>query len=348
MLFDLETLIQLREEFYQQSLAADFWQDPKKAQKEIAMDNHRKQLIEDHQELVRVFNDLNETIVELKKSFDQELYDLVELEAASGLKQLNSFEVQVLLNQEYDANHALIEIHPGAGGTESQDWAEMLFRMYQRWAAAQGFKVKTIDYQSGDEAGIKSVTFQIEGAYAYGYLKGEKGVHRLVRISPFDSSGRRHTSFTSVDVMPVIDDDVDLELDPNDLVVDTHRASGAGGQHVNKTDSAVRITHTPTGLSAHVQSERSQNQNRQQAMAILKAKLTQLKLEERAEKISDIKGEQKNIEWGSQIRSYVFMPYTLVKDNRTSVEVGNVQAVMDGYLDPFIQGYLRYQMKEKK
>lgn len=312
------------------------------------MDNHRKQLIEDHQELVRVFNDLNETIVELKKSFDQELYDLVELEAASGLKQLNSFEVQVLLNQEYDANHALIEIHPGAGGTESQDWAEMLFRMYQRWAAAQGFKVKTIDYQSGDEAGIKSVTFQIEGAYAYGYLKGEKGVHRLVRISPFDSSGRRHTSFTSVDVMPVIDDDVDLELDPNDLVVDTHRASGAGGQHVNKTDSAVRITHTPTGLSAHVQSERSQNQNRQQAMAILKAKLTQLKLEERAEKISDIKGEQKNIEWGSQIRSYVFMPYTLVKDNRTSVEVGNVQAVMDGYLDPFIQGYLRYQMKEKK
>lgn len=312
------------------------------------MDNHRKQLIEDHQELVRVFNDLNETIVELKKSFDQELYDLVELEAASGLKQLNSFEVQVLLNQEYDANHALIEIHPGAGGTESQDWAEMLFRMYQRWAAAQGFKVKTIDYQSGDEAGIKSVTFQIEGAYAYGYLKGEKGVHRLVRISPFDSSGRRHTSFTSVDVMPVIDDDVDLELDPNDLVVDTHRASGAGGQHVNKTDSAVRITHTPAGLSAHVQSERSQNQNRQQAMAILKAKLTQLKLEERAEKISDIKGEQKNIEWGSQIRSYVFMPYTLVKDNRTSVEVGNVQAVMDGYLDPFIQGYLRYQMKEKK
>ncbi len=312
------------------------------------MDNHRKQLIEDHQELVRVFNDLNEAIGELKKSFDQELYDLVEMEATSGLERLNRFEVQVLLNQEYDANHALIEIHPGAGGTESQDWAEMLFRMYQRWAADQGFKVKTIDYQSGDEAGIKSVTFQIEGAYAYGYLKGEKGVHRLVRISPFDSSGRRHTSFTSVDVMPVIDEDVDLELDPNDLVIDTHRASGAGGQHVNKTDSAVRITHTPTGLSVHVQSERSQNQNRQQAMAILKAKLTQLKLEERAERIADLKGEQKNIEWGSQIRSYVFMPYTLVKDNRTNVEVGNVQAVMDGYLEPFIQGYLRYQMKEKK
>ncbi len=312
------------------------------------MDNHRKQLIEDHQELVRVFNDLNEAIGELKKSFDQELYDLVEMEATNGLERLNRFEVQVLLNQEYDANHALMEIHPGAGGTESQDWAEMLFRMYQRWAANQGFKVKTIDYQSGDEAGIKSVTFQIEGAYAYGYLKGEKGVHRLVRISPFDSSGRRHTSFTSVDVMPVIDEDVDLELDPNDLVIDTHRASGAGGQHVNKTDSAVRITHTPTGLSAHAQSERSQNQNRQQAMAILKAKLTQLKLEERAERISDLKGEQKNIEWGSQIRSYVFMPYTLVKDNRTNVEVGNVQAVMDGYLEPFIQGYLRYQMKEKK
>lgn len=338
----------MRAAFFQRSLESDFWQEPKKAQKEIAMDNHHKQLIEDHEALLNTFTDLHETLTELKRSFDQELYDLVETEAHSGFNQLNDFEIQVMLNQEYDANHALLEIHPGAGGTESQDWAQMLFRMYQRWAADKGFKVTTIDYQAGDEAGIKSVTFQIEGPYAYGYLKGEKGVHRLVRVSPFDSSGRRHTSFTSVDVMPLIDDDVDLELDPNELVVDTHRASGAGGQHVNKTDSAVRITHTPTGLSAHVQSERSQMQNRQQAMAILKAKLTRLKLEERAERISDLKGEQKNIEWGSQIRSYVFMPYTLVKDNRTNVEVGNVQAVMDGYIDPFIQGYLKAQMKQNK
>ncbi len=311
------------------------------------MDNHAKQLLEEHQQLETNLNDLNDTLKELKQSFEQELYDLVEMEAESVFERLNQFEIQVLLNQEYDANYALLEIHPGAGGTESQDWAEMLYRMYQRWANDKGFAIKTLDYQAGDEAGIKSVTFSIEGPYAYGYLKGEKGVHRLVRISPFDSSGRRHTSFTSVDVMPVIDEDVDIELDPNELEIDTHRSSGAGGQHVNKTDSAVRITHIPTKISVHVQAERSQMQNRQQAMAILKAKLIQLKLEERAEKISDIKGEQKNIEWGSQIRSYVFMPYTLVKDNRSQVEVGNVQSVMDGNLDPFIQGYLRYLKKEK-
>lgn len=251
----------------------------------------------------------------------------------------------MLLSGEYDANSAILEIHPGAGGTESQDWAQMLYRMYTRWANNNQFKVSILNYLDGDEAGIKSVTIQIDGNYAYGYLKGEMGVHRLVRISPFDSSGRRHTSFASVDVMPVLDDAESVEIDPNDLIVDTHRASGAGGQHVNKTDSAVRITHIPTGISVHVQSERSQMQNRAQAMNILMNKLELLRLQEHAEKISDLKGEQKNIEWGSQIRSYVFMPYTLVKDVRTGVEVGNVASVMDGEIEPFIQGYLKSLLK---
>ncbi len=251
----------------------------------------------------------------------------------------------MLLSGEYDANSAILEIHPGAGGTESQDWAQMLYRMYTRWANNNQFKVSILNYLDGDEAGIKSVTIQIDGNYAYGYLKGEMGVHRLVRISPFDSSGRRHTSFASVDVMPVLDDAESVEIDPNDLIVDTHRASGAGGQHVNKTDSAVRITHIPTGIAVHVQSERSQMQNRAQAMNILMNKLELLRLQEHAEKISDLKGEQKNIEWGSQIRSYVFMPYTLVKDVRTGVEVGNVASVMDGEIEPFIQGYLKSLLK---
>ena len=221
----------------------------------------------------------------------------------------------------------------------------MLYRMFTRWASDKGYKVTVINYLDGDEAGLKSVTIQIDGDYAYGYLKSEMGVHRLVRISPFDSSGRRHTSFSSVDVMTVLDDSLDEEINPKDLEIDTHRASGAGGQHVNKTDSAVRITHIPTGLSVHVQSERSQMQNRAQAMNILKTKLELLRIHEHAAKISDLKGEQKNIEWGSQIRSYVFMPYTLVKDDRTGVEVGNVQSVMDGNIAPFIQGYLKSLLK---
>lgn len=273
------------------------------------------------------------------------MYELITLELESNLKEFNEFEILVLLSGEYDSHSAILEIHPGAGGTESQDWANMLYRMYTRWASDKGYKITVLNYLDGDEAGIKSVTIQIDGDYAYGYLKSEMGVHRLVRISPFDSSGRRHTSFSSVDVMPVLDESVEVVIDPNDLEVDTHRASGAGGQHVNKTDSAVRITHKPTGLSVHVQSERSQMQNRAQAMTILKTKLELLRIQEHASKISDIKGEQKNIEWGSQIRSYVFMPYTLVKDVRTGVEIGNVASVMDGNIDPFIQGYLKSLLK---
>ena len=302
-------------------------------------------LIERFDKLHRNFTDFDTSLNELKDDFDAEMYELITIELEENIEEFNDFEILVLLSGEYDAHSAILEIHPGAGGTESQDWASMLYRMYTRWASDKGYKVTVINYLDGDEAGLKSVTIQIDGDYAYGYLKSEMGVHRLVRISPFDSSGRRHTSYSSVDVMPVLDDSLDVEINPKDLEIDTHRASGAGGQHVNKTDSAVRITHIPTGLSVHVQSERSQMQNRAQAMNILKTKLELLRIHEHAAKISDLKGEQKNIEWGSQIRSYVFMPYTLVKDVRTGVEVGNVQSVMDGNIDPFIQGYLKSLLK---
>ena len=237
---------------------------------------------------------------------------------------------------------AIVTIHPGAGGTESQDWAEMLYRMYTRWADKNGYTVTELDYLEGEEAGIKSVTFEIIGEYAYGYMKGEMGVHRLVRISPFDSGGRRHTSFASVEVLPEITDDIEIDINPDDLRIDTYRASGAGGQHINKTSSAVRITHIPTNIVVACQSERSQIQNRETAMRMLKSKLLDLKEKEHKEKIEDLKGEQREIAWGSQIRSYVFCPYTMVKDHRTNYEVGNVEAVMDGKIDDFMEIYLKF------
>ena len=237
-------------------------------------------------------------------------------------------------------------MHPGAGGTESQDWVEMLYRMYTRWAEKHNFVVKELDYLEGDEAGIKSVTFLVQGEYAYGYLKGEMGVHRLIRISPFDSGGRRHTSFASVEVLPEIEDDIEIEINPDDLRIDTYRASGAGGQHINKTSSAVRITHIPTNTVVACQSERSQIQNRETAMKMLKSKLFDLKEKERQKNIADLKGEQKDIAWGSQIRSYIFCPYTLVKDHRTNYEMGNITAVMDGDLDGFINAYLKMKSLE--
>jgi len=252
------------------------------------------------------------------------------------------------LNGSYDKNNAIVEIHPGAGGTESQDWASMLLRMYTRWAEDKGYVVETLDYQPGEEAGIKSVTLLIKGHNAYGYLKAEKGVHRLVRISPFDAAGRRHTSFVSVDVIPEMDDDVEIEIRPEDLRIDTYRSSGAGGQHVNKTESAVRITHLPTGIVVTCQSERSQIQNRERAMKILKARLLELKRQEQEKQLAELRGEQKEIAWGNQIRSYVFHPYSLVKDHRTGVEVGNVQAVMDGEIDVFIDAYLRQQVQKRE
>ena len=251
-----------------------------------------------------------------------------------------------MLSEPYDKNNAILELHPGAGGTESQDWASMLLRMYTRWAERRGFSVSTMDYLPGDEAGVKSVTLLIKGHNAYGYLKAEKGVHRLVRISPFDSSGRRHTSFVSCEVMPEFNDEIEIDVKTEDLKIDTYRSSGAGGQHVNTTDSAVRITHLPTNTVVTCQSERSQIKNREQAMKMLKAKLYQLEIERQQQQLDDIRGEQKEIGWGSQIRSYVFHPYSMVKDHRTNTEIGNTQGVMDGDLDKFINAYLRSKMDQ--
>ena len=257
------------------------------------------------------------------------------------VNKVDEYEINVLLSHEYDNLNCVLEIHPGAGGTESCDWADMLYRMYARYAEKKGFKVSVIDYLPGDEAGIKSVTMLIEGPLAYGLLKCERGVHRLVRISPFDSGGRRHTSFASIEVMPEFNDSVEIEVEDKDLKIETMRSSGAGGQHINKTDSAVRITHLPTGISVKCQDGRSQIHNREQAMMLLKSKLYQLQIEEQEKKMALLKGDQKLIEWGSQIRSYVFHPYTLVKDHRTAYETSNGNAVMDGSLDSFIFAYLR-------
>lgn len=272
---------------------------------------------------------------------EDELFAEIE-EGITGLEKIvDGLELSTMLGKEFDRFNTYLTIHPGAGGTESQDWAEMLLRMYLRWAERRGYKVEFMDFQPGDEAGVKSVTIFLTGENAFGYLRGEKGVHRLVRISPFDASGRRHTSFASVDIVPEIDDTIEIEIRPEDLKVDTYRSSGAGGQHVNKTESAIRITHIPTGLIAACQNERSQFQNRDQAMHMLRAKIYELRREEQEAKMAKIKGEYSEIAWGNQIRSYVFCPYTMVKDHRTEAETGNIQAVMDGELDPFIEAYLR-------
>ena len=280
----------------------------------------------------------------LINDFDDELSNELYKNLLRIKKEIEKFELEILLNGKFDKNNAIITLHPGAGGTESQDWAEMLYRMYSRWANKNGYSVKELDYLEGDGAGIKSVTALISGENAYGYLKSEKGVHRLVRISPFDAGGRRHTSFVSLDVLPEITDDIEIQINPNDLRIDTYRASGAGGQHINKTDSAVRITHLPTNIVVSCQSERSQIQNRETAMRMLRSRLLDLKEKEQKERIEDIKGEQRDIAWGSQIRSYVFCPYTMVKDHRTNYETGNVEAVMNGEIDEFIEAYLKYTM----
>lgn len=261
---------------------------------------------------------------------------------------LEKLRLETLLTGQYDKNNAILALHAGAGGTEAQDWVQMLLRMYTRWAERRGFSVKTLDFLAGDEAGVKSATIHVIGENAYGYLKSEKGVHRLVRISPFDASGRRHTSFASLEVMPELDDDIEINISPDDLRVDTYRASGAGGQHINKTESAIRITHIPTGVVVSCQTERSQFQNRDNAMKMLKAKLLELKEREQKEKIEDLKGVQMEIAWGSQIRSYVFCPYTLVKDHRTNYEMGDVDGVMDGELDGFINAYLSNGLEKKQ
>ena len=272
---------------------------------------------------------------------EEEVIVEVEQSVKASLSKLDQMELRTLLKGEFDRSNAYLTIHPGAGGTESQDWASMLLRMYTRWGERNNYQVELIDLQPGDEAGIKSATLLLQGENAYGNLRGEKGVHRLVRISPFDASGRRHTSFTSVEVMPEINDEIEIEIRPEEIKLDTFRAGGAGGQHVNKTDSAVRITHLPTGIVVSCQNERSQFQNKETALKLLKAKLADRQRQEQQEKINQLKGEQREIAWGSQIRSYVFCPYTMVKDHRTEVETGNLQAVMDGEIDLFIEAFLR-------
>lgn len=331
--------------FEEKMSAPDFWDDNDKAQAVIAEMNAVKGSVDEYLKLQQEYDDATMMIELADEEGDEDIAAEVGETIKSLVKKLEEFELQLLLDQPYDKMNAILELHPGAGGTESQDWGQMLLRMYTRWAEKHGFKVEVLDYLAGDEAGIKSVTLSIKGYNAYGYLKAEKGVHRLVRISPFDSSGRRHTSFVSCDVVPEITEDVEVDIRTEDLKIDTYRASGAGGQHINTTDSAVRITHLPTGVVVTCQNERSQIKNRERAMTMLRSKLYERKLEEQQKHLDEIRGEQSDIAWGSQIRSYVFHPYSMVKDHRTSVESGNVGAVMDGDLDPFIDGYLRKQIK---
>lgn len=319
----------------------DFWNDAENAGKILKTIKSMKDKTEKIQSLKKKYEDI-EVLIELgMEAQDKSVIPEVENSFKILQEEVESFRIETLLKGQYDRNNAIFTIHSGAGGLEAQDWAEMLLRMYTRWAEGKGYTVSILDILRDYEAGIKSATMLVEGENAYGYLKSEKGVHRLVRISPFDTAGKRHTSFASVDVMPELDDDVKVEIDEEDLKIDTYRSSGAGGQHVNKTDSAVRITHMPTGIIVQCQNERSQHSNREMAMKMLTAKLLEIKEQEHKDKIDDIKGEYREIAWGSQIRSYVFHPYNLVKDHRTGEETGNTGAVMDGELDNFINAYLK-------
>ncbi|KUO52036.1 MAG: peptide chain release factor 2 [Desulfitibacter sp. BRH_c19] len=302
--------------------------------------NGLKERIQQIQEMDTVLEEIEVMCQLCEEEDDTSLLKEIESKLTYVEDKIESLQIEVLLNEPFDRNNAIVSLHPGAGGTESQDWAEMLYRMYTRWAEKTGFSVEILDFLPGDEAGIKSVTFGVTGENAYGYMKSEKGVHRLVRISPFDTSGRRHTSFASVDVIPEVSDQEAIEIDPTELKIDTYRAGGAGGQHVNKTDSAVRITHLPTGIVVQCQNERSQHSNKMASMKILTAKLFELKQRQNEEEMLKIRGDQQEIGWGSQIRSYVFHPYSLIKDHRTDVEVGNVEKVMNGDLDIFISAYL--------
>ncbi|AMV62584.1 Peptide chain release factor 2 [Pediococcus damnosus] len=325
----------------------DFWNDQKKAQKLIDETNILKQKYDQFHSLKSQVEDLAVAEELLEAEADSDMQQEFEKNFESTQKALRQYRLGLLLNGKYDANNAILEIHPGAGGTESQDWGAMLLRMYTRWAEKHQFTVSIEDYQAGDVAGLNSVSVVISGHNAYGYLLSEKGVHRLVRISPFDSAGRRHTSFASVDVMPELDDSVEININPDDLRVDVYRSSGAGGQHINKTSSAVRITHLPTGIVVASQAQRSQLQNRQTAMSMLRAKLYEREEQKKAEKRAAIEGKQLDIGWGSQIRSYVFHPYSMVKDHRTNYETANVQAVMDGDLDGFIDAYLQWKLQQE-
>ena len=321
-----------------------FWDDNEKAQMVIQKSNELKAVYDTFHQLELQVEEVELLFEMYKEDPEEEIHDELVERVHSVEKELEKYELSMLLSGPHDKCSAILEIHPGAGGTESQDWGSMLLRMYTRWAEQHGYRIETVDYQDGEEAGIKSVTLSIEGLNAYGYLKSEKGVHRLVRISPFDAAGKRHTSFCSIDIMPQLEGDIDIEINPDDLKIDVYRASGAGGQHINKTSSAVRITHIPTGIITQSQAQRSQFKNKDQAKAMLKTKLYQLEEEKKAAELAEIRGEQKDIAWGSQIRNYVFHPYSLVKDLRSGHETGNIGAVMDGDLDPFMDAYLKWTL----
>ena len=324
-----------------QMAAPDFWNDVESANKLTQRSRQLQNKLERYKKLKSRYDDLGALIEMAEEEQDDTLVDEIKAETASVGEAIETMRMEQMLKGPYDAVNAVLSLHAGAGGTEAQDWTEMLYRMYTRYCEGRGWTVRELDMLDGDEAGVKSVTFEVDGENAYGYLKAEKGVHRLVRISPFDSSGRRHTSFSSLDVTPIFDDDSgDIKIEPDDIRIDTFRASGAGGQHINKTSSAIRITHLASNIVVQCQNERSQLQNKETAMRMLRGKLLELQEREREEQMSQIKGEMKKIEWGSQIRSYVFQPYTLVKDHRTGAENGNIQAVMDGELEPFIHAYL--------
>lgn len=336
-----ERLTREIEELETKASAPDFWDDMENSQKILQKTGKLKNTVETYDRLCSLYDDLSVLIEMGNEEGDLSIVEEIETSVTELENELAALRLQTLLTGEYDKNNAILTFHAGAGGTEAMDWVSMLVRMYTRWTERHGFKVQMLDFLDGDEAGLKSATLLIEGDNAYGYLKSESGVHRLVRVSPFDSSGRRHTSFASLEVMPEIADDADIEVREEDIKMDVFRSSGAGGQHINKTSSAVRLTHLPTGIVVACQNERSQFQNREQAMRMLKSKLLEIKEREHLEKIEDIKGVQKEIAWGSQIRSYVFMPYTLAKDHRTGFESGNINAVMDGDIDGFINAYLK-------
>ena len=322
--------------------APGFWDDPERSNQKMKELKNLKDTVGECDKLSTQYDDILTLIDMGYEENDESLIPEIRGELDEFIREFDELRIGTLLSGEYDKNNAILKLNAGAGGTESCDWCGMLYRMYTRWAERKGFTIEVLDYLDGDEAGIKSVTFQVNGLNAYGYLKSEKGVHRLVRISPFNAQGKRQTSFVSLDVMPDIEGDLDVDIDEKDLRIDTYRSSGAGGQHINKTSSAIRIPHLPTGTVVQCQNERSQFQNKDKAMQMLKAKLYLLKQEANAEKLSDIRGEVKEIGWGNQIRSYVLQPYTLVKDHRTDVETGNVDAVLDGGLDIFINGYLKW------
>ena len=344
---DLEGKSKRIEELEMEMEAPGFWDDPDASNRKMKELKNLKDTKELCEKLETQYSDI-ETLIEMGyEEEDEDLAGEIRTELDGFIEELDALRIETLLSGEYDKNNAILKLNAGAGGTESCDWCSMLYRMYTRWAEKKGFAVEVLDYLDGEEAGIKSVTFQVNGMNAYGYLKSEKGVHRLVRISPFNAQGKRQTSFVSLDVMPEIEEDLDIEINPEDLRIDTYRSSGAGGQHINKTSSAIRITHLPTGIVVQCQNERSQFQNKDKAMQMLKAKLYMLKQEANAEKLSDIRGEVKDIAWGNQIRSYVLQPYKLVKDLRTNKEVANADGVLDGGLDPFINAYLKWIQTKK-